>query len=172
MVPLELTLIEAAAALRTRQLGHLEYVQALLAQTDRLSTLNAWIRRDPERLIAQAKALDQVRPEYQKTLAGIPIAIKDNIDTTDLPTSGGTWALLATKPKRNAAVVDALLQAGALIAGRTNLHEFEEGPRRLLQSHALTRKPIGAKQTSPHGLGPILSLFQRTLILAVCRSAH
>ena len=37
MDPLELTLMEAAAALRTRQLGHLEYIQALLAQTDRLS---------------------------------------------------------------------------------------------------------------------------------------
>ena len=127
MDPLELTLMKAALALRTRELGHLEYVQALLAQTDRLSPLNAWISRDPERLIEQAKALDQVRPEYQKTLAGIPIAIKDNIDTTDLPTSGGTRALLDARPKRNAPVVDILLQAGALIAGKTNLHELALG---------------------------------------------
>ena len=129
MDPLELTLMEAAAALRTRQLGHLEYIQALLAQTARLSPLNAWISRDPERLIEQAKAMDQAHPdpELQQALAGIPIAIKDNIDTTDLPTSGGTRALLNARPKRNAPVVDVLLQAGALIAGKTNLHELALG---------------------------------------------
>lgn len=127
MDPLELTLMEAASALRTRQLGHLEYVQALLAQTERMAPLNAWISRDPELLTAQAKALDQERTEHPKPLTGIPLAIKDNIDTTDLPTSGGTRALLAARPQRNAPVVDDLLQAGALIAGKTNLHELALG---------------------------------------------
>jgi len=60
---LELTLMEAATALRTRQLGHLEYIQALLQQTERLACLNAWISRDPERLTQQAKALDQASTE-------------------------------------------------------------------------------------------------------------
>jgi mandelamide amidase len=127
MDPHELTLLEAAAALRTRQLGHLEYVQALLQQTERMAPLNAWISRDPEGLIEQAKSLDQARPKHQMPLAGIPVAIKDNIDTSDLPTSGGTRSLLDARPKRNAPVVDVLLQAGALIAGKTNLHELALG---------------------------------------------
>ncbi len=127
MDPLELTLLEAAAALRTRQLGHLEYVQALLVQTERMAPLNTWISRDPERLIEQAKSLDQARPKHQMPLAGIPVAIKDNIDTSDLPTSGGTRSLLDIRPKRNAPVVDVLLQVGALIAGKTNLHELALG---------------------------------------------
>ena len=129
MDPLELTLLEAATALRTRQLGHLEYVQALLAQADRMAHLNAWISRDPEGLILQAKALDQASsaPSEHLPLAGIPVAIKDNIDTSDLPTSGGTRSLLDARPKRNAPVVDVLLQAGALIAGKTNLHELALG---------------------------------------------
>lgn len=127
MDPHELTLLEAAAALRTRQLGHLEYVQALLQQTERMAPLNAWISRDPERLIEQAKSLDQALPKHQMPLAGIPVAIKDNIDTSDLPTSGGTRSLLDAWPKRNAPVVDVLLQAGALIAGKTNLHELALG---------------------------------------------
>jgi mandelamide amidase len=127
MDPHELTLLEAAAALRTRQLGHLEYVQALLQQTERMSPLNAWISRDPQRLIEQAKSLDQARPKHQMPLAGIPVAIKDNIDTSDLPTSGGTRSLLDARPQRNAPVVDVLLQAGALIAGKTNLHELALG---------------------------------------------
>ena len=127
MDPHELTLLEAAAALRTRQLGHLEYVQALLQQTERMAPLNAWISRDPEGLIEQAKSLDQARPKHQMPLAGISIAIKDNIDTSDLPTSGGTRSLLDAWPKRNAPVVDVLLQAGALIAGKTNLHELALG---------------------------------------------
>ena len=129
MDPFELTLIDAAAALRTRQLGHLEYVQALLQQADRLTSLNAWISRDPERLIQQAKALDRTSnsPSKHHPLAGIPLAIKDNIDTADLPTSGGTRALLASRPTRNAIVVERLLQSGGLIAGKTNLHELALG---------------------------------------------
>ena len=127
MDPHELTLLETAAALRARQLGHLEYVQALLQQTKRMAPLNAWISRDPEGLIAQAKSLDQARPKHQMPLAGIPVAIKDNIDTSDLPTSGGTRSLLDARPKRNAPVVDVLLQTGALIAGKTNLHELALG---------------------------------------------
>ena len=129
MDPFELTLTQAATVLRTRQLGHLEYVQALLAQTDRLTALNAWISRDPEGLIQQAKALDQARTALSEhlPLAGIPVAIKDNIDTTDLPTSGGTRALLASRPTRNAIVVERLRQSGGLIAGKTNLHELALG---------------------------------------------
>jgi mandelamide amidase len=129
MDPHELTLLEAAAALRTRHLGHLEYVQALLAQTDRLTALNAWISRDSEGLILQAKALDQASsaPFEHLPLAGIPVAIKDNIDTAVLPTSGGTRALLACRPSRNATVVERLLQSGCLIAGKTNLHELALG---------------------------------------------
>jgi mandelamide amidase len=60
-------------------------------------------------------------------LAGIPVAIKDNIDTAVLPTSGGTRALLACRPSRNATVVERLLQSGCLIAGKTNLHELALG---------------------------------------------
>ena len=129
MDPLELTLIEAATALRTRQLGHLEYAQALLRQADRLADLNVWISRDPERLIQQANALDQnsTVQHGHSPLAGIPLAIKDNIDTADLPTSGGTRALLASRPQRNATVVERLLQSGGLIAGKTNLHELALG---------------------------------------------
>lgn len=126
---LELTLMEAATALRTRQLGHLEYIQALLQQTERLACLNAWISRDPERLIQQAKALDQAstaQPDH-RPLAGIPIAIKDNIDTANMPTSGGTRALLSSRPARHATVVERLLQSGGLIAGKTNLHELALG---------------------------------------------
>ncbi len=129
MVPIELTLIEAVTALRCRKLGYQEYVQALMQQTDRLAYLNAWISRDPEQLIQQAKAFDQAssaQPDH-RPLVGIPVAIKDNIDTSDLPTSGGTRALLTSRPSRNATVVERLLQSGGLIAGKTNLHELALG---------------------------------------------
>lgn len=129
MNPLELSLIEASAALRSGQLGCQEYVEALLQQAEKLAHLNAWITRDPERLIQQAKTLDRNRsgqPDH-RTLVGIPLAIKDNIDTAELPTSGGTQALLRSKPQRNADVVEKLLQSGCLIAGKTNLHELALG---------------------------------------------
>ena len=120
MDPLELTLLEAATALRTRQLGHLEYVQALLAQTDRLNPLNAWISRDPERLIAQGKALDQTRPALQNPLAGIPVAIKDNICVAGVPMMNGTSVLEGYVPDVDATLVTRILDAGGEIAGKAD----------------------------------------------------
>jgi mandelamide amidase len=60
-------------------------------------------------------------------LAGIPLAVKDNIDTAELPTSGGTQALLNSRPLCDAAVVERLIESGGLIAGKTNLHELALG---------------------------------------------
>ena len=138
MDPLELTLIEAATALRTRQLGHLEYAQALLRQADRLADLNVWISRDPERLIQQANALDQnsTVQHGHSPLAGIPLAIKDNIDLAGLSTTAGCREYAYT-PAKSAFVVQRLIDAGAIPIGKTNLDQFATGLNG-------TRSPYGA----------------------------
>ena len=61
-------------------------------------------------------------------LHGVPLALKDNIDTADFPTTGGTPALAAHRPKRNAPIVQHLLDAGAIVLGKTNLQELAFGP--------------------------------------------
>ena len=60
-------------------------------------------------------------------LAGVPLAVKDNLDTADLPTSGGTPALRASRPGRDQHAVDRLRAAGAAVVGKTNLHELALG---------------------------------------------
>ena len=60
-------------------------------------------------------------------LAGVPFAVKDNIDTKDLPTTGGTEALRHSTPFLDAPAVKTLLDAGARLIGKTNLHELAFG---------------------------------------------
>ena len=60
-------------------------------------------------------------------LAGVPLAVKDNLDTADLPISGGTPALRASRPGRDQHAVDRLRAAGAAVVGKTNLHELALG---------------------------------------------
>lgn len=60
-------------------------------------------------------------------LAGIPLAVKDNLDTLDLPTSGGTPALRRSRPGRDQHAVARLRAAGAAVIGKTNMHELALG---------------------------------------------
>jgi amidase len=80
---------------------------------------------DPTAL-RQAKASDQRRRTGHQLspLDGIPVLLKDNIDTADLPTTAGSRALLAAKPKRDAELVRRLRSAGAVVLGKTNLSEW------------------------------------------------
>ncbi|MGY1618496.1 amidase family protein [Geodermatophilus sp. SYSU D00691] len=60
-------------------------------------------------------------------LAGVPLAVKDNLDTVDFPTSGGTPALARSRPGRDHLAVERLRAAGAAVIGKTNLHELALG---------------------------------------------
>ena len=60
-------------------------------------------------------------------LAGLPIVVKDNINTADMPTTGGTEALRNARPKANAPSLQKLIDAGAIVIGKTNLHELAFG---------------------------------------------
>jgi len=88
--------------------------------------LNSIIEKNPDAL-AIARDLDRERKEKgaRGPLHGIPIVIKDNIDTADgMETTAGSLALLGSKPAREAFVVERLREAGAVIIGKTNLSEW------------------------------------------------
>jgi indoleacetamide hydrolase len=125
-----LTISAAAAAMRRREMSALTYAEALLAQARKAAKLNAFIHFDADHVLAAASAADAQRLAGTAALGplhGVPLALKDNLDTADMPTTGGTPGLKGHRPKRNAAVVQKLFDAGAIAFGKTNLHELAYG---------------------------------------------
>src|SRR5262245_10574434 len=125
----ELGARRAADALRNGEQTAEALAEALLARCA-ASPLNAFITLEAEHLRAAARAADQRRRRGEPLgpLHGVPLALKDNIDTVDYLTTAGTPGLAAHRPKRNAPVVQRLLDAGAIVLGKANLQELAYGP--------------------------------------------
>jgi mandelamide amidase len=102
--------------------------KAAIERAEQLKDLNAFIFINKDGALAAAAEIDEGRSgPFAGPLAGLPIVIKDNINTADMPTSGGTPALQNAQPSRNAPSMNKLFQAGAVIIGKTNLHELAFG---------------------------------------------
>ncbi|MDH3661647.1 MAG: indoleacetamide hydrolase [Alphaproteobacteria bacterium] len=127
--PLRLSATEALSALREKRFSARAYAEAVLARCAALSDLNAFINQDGDALLAAAASADERRASGNDAapLLGLPLAVKDNINTVDLPTTGGTPGLRDWTPSANAPVMQTLLDAGALLAGKTNMHELAFG---------------------------------------------
>jgi aspartyl-tRNA(Asn)/glutamyl-tRNA(Gln) amidotransferase subunit A len=91
----------------------------------------------------EAEQLDKLAKEkkFKGPLHGMPIALKDNLDTKDLRTTGGSKILAQWKPKQDAHVVEKLKKAGAIVLGKTNLHEFAFGITTNNTNYGPTRNP-------------------------------
>ncbi|WP_446902385.1 indoleacetamide hydrolase [Burkholderia sp. YIM B11467] len=130
MTPLgSLTLTEARHAILRREFSCVEYAYAFIERHARWRYLNGFTCVDDARLLAEAARCDHdlATSSNPRVLLGLPIAIKDNIDTACLPTGNGTLALHNRVPPQHAPVVARLLAHGALIAGKANLHELAFG---------------------------------------------
>ncbi|GLY84040.1 hypothetical protein Airi02_019690 [Actinoallomurus iriomotensis] len=153
-----------------------ELTQRCLARIDAMNkelgaVMPGSLNRDA--VLAQAREADRVRASGGDLgpLHGIPVLVKDNIDTRDLPTTAGSFALLHNKPYADAEVVTRLRDAGAIILGKTNLSEWANfrsdtprhgwsatgGPSR--NPYVLDRSPYGSSSGSAvaaaTGLAPI-----------------
>ena len=124
-----LTAVEAVSAMRGGHLTALDYANALLARCADGVDLNAFITLDPAAVRAAARAADarMQAGEPLGLLHGLPIPIKDSINTADLPTTAGTAALRNFFPTADATIVARLRAAGAIVLGKTNLHELSFG---------------------------------------------
>jgi len=126
---LELSAVDAVLALTRGEMTAERYAGALLAQCTTGQALNAFITLEPPRVLEAARAADRRRMSGgpTKLLHGLPIAIKDSLNTRDYRTTCGTPALRNFRPKDNAGIVRALLDAGAIVLGKNNLHELSWG---------------------------------------------
>ncbi|KAL4866522.1 hypothetical protein BDV12DRAFT_172729 [Aspergillus spectabilis] len=122
--------------------------------------LHAMIQTTPrEILMKRAQELDKEREagKIRGPLHGIPIILKDSVAThlsLGLGTTAGSLALLDSKPRRNAKIVDMLLAAGAIILGKSNLSEFSDGRGSLMPSGW---SAVGGQTQSAYVRGGILA---------------
>ncbi len=129
----ELTATAALAAMDEGRISSSELTAALAERCARFASLNAFIHFDPDGAKATAAVSDKRRKSGKAgsdkvgVLEGLPLVLKDNIDTAAMPTTGGTPVLRKHRPKQDAPVAARLIAAGAVILGKTNLHELAYG---------------------------------------------
>ena len=137
-----------AGALTSEELTQL-YLDRIAAYDTKEPAINSLITVNPNAL-ATAKELDRERAATgaRSLLHGIPIILKDNYDTSDLPTTGGSDVLAGSIPPDDAFTVQQLTDAGAIVLGKANMSEFALSSGRLGYSSAggLTLNPYSLKR--------------------------
>ena len=122
-----LTATQAAAEIARGALSAEDYARACLKRIDAVEgEVEAFAHLDRDHVLAQARALDEQRAQGRPIgpLHGIPVGIKDIIDTTDYPTELGSPLGAGRRPWQDATVVAKLRAAGAVIIGKTVTTEF------------------------------------------------
>lgn len=148
----ETTIADVHAAMRSGQITARRLVEGYLARIDAYDkkgpALNAVILVNPkaleiaDELDAKFKASGPVGP-----LHGIPVLLKDNVNTADMPTTGGSLSLEGYVPPDDATIVKKLKQAGAIILAKTNLHEFAVWGETVSSLGGQTRNPYDLTRT-------------------------
>jgi aspartyl-tRNA(Asn)/glutamyl-tRNA(Gln) amidotransferase subunit A len=124
------TLTEVSGMIHSKSVTSTELVQALLERINVLNPkVNAYVTVMAQEALAQASVLDaeQKAGKFRGPLHGIPLALKDNIDTAGTRTTAASPMFKDRIPTEDAAIVARLKKAGAIILGKVNLHEFAIG---------------------------------------------
>jgi len=141
--PFGATIPELQAAMAESRLTSVSLVRFYLTRiADLDDALHAMLYVNPNAIV-EAALLDRERRagEVRGLLHGIPIVLKDNIGTADMPTTGGSLALAGFIPRADATQVARLRAAGAIILGKTNLHEFARDITTVSSLGGQTRNP-------------------------------
>ena len=146
-----LTIADAARRIEARELSPVELTRACLDRIDRLDPeLKTFVTLTRERALAdaaQAEA-DLVAGRYRGPLHGIPVSIKDSLATAGVRTTAGSKHLSDWVPDEDATVVARLKQAGAVVLGKTNLHEWAAGCTTINPYYGTTRNPWDRNRVS------------------------
>jgi aspartyl-tRNA(Asn)/glutamyl-tRNA(Gln) amidotransferase subunit A len=139
-----LTLADAAALVRSRNISPVELTQACLERIGKLdSGLNAFITVTRDLALEQARAAEHeiANGRYRGPLQGIPIALKDMIDTAGVRTTAASALFRDRVPTEDATVVQWLKDKGAVLVGKLNLHEFAYGGSGVVSYYGAARNP-------------------------------
>jgi aspartyl-tRNA(Asn)/glutamyl-tRNA(Gln) amidotransferase subunit A len=135
---------KAARLLAQKKLSPVELIETALARIDSLNPkLNAYLTVVADQARAEAKHAEREMRSgrYRGLLHGIPISLKDNIWTHGVRTTAGSKILRDFVPDEDATVVRRLRRAGAIVLGKTNLHEFAYGVTTVNPHYGPTRNP-------------------------------
>ena len=147
----ELSLAEASARLRGGRVTSTQLTEACLARIATYNPkLNCFITVMREQALAQARGLDaeQRAGRLRGPLHGIPIALKDNIDTAGVRTTAASAVFDDRVPSADAEVTRRLKAAGAVLIGKTNLHEFAMGGTSATSYYGPVRNPWALDRNS------------------------
>ena len=146
-----LTLKQASNGIRAKKFSPVDLTQACL---DSIQTwnpkINAWITVMREKALAQAKTLadEQAAGRLRGPLHGIPIGIKDSIDTAGVRTTAASAVYEYRFPSEDAEVVRRLKAAGAVLIGKANMHEFDAGTSSAVSYWGPVRNPWNLERIS------------------------
>jgi len=148
-----LSISELSRLFRARKLSPVELTKHLLHRIERLNPeLNAYLTITADLALAQARQAESELCSTKKSrrdrgpLHGIPLSLKDNIYTAGVRTTAGGKFLSDFIPERDAAVVSKLKSAGAILLGKTNLHEFAYGVTTNNPHYGPARNPWDTKR--------------------------
>ena len=156
------------------QKGEVSSVELTQAHLDRSAAVDhnvhSYLHQNPETALAAAADIDRRRAAGEKLhdLAGLPIAVKDNLTTTDAPTTSGSKILEGWVPPYDATVVKKLREAGLPILGKTNLDEFAMGSSTEFSAYGPSRNPWDLTRIpggSGGGSSSVVASFQAPLAL-------
>lgn len=141
---LSMTAVELSKKIKEKEISVKEAVQASLDQIEAgEKKYNCYVTVDPEGTLAQAEAIQKKIDDGELTgpLAGVPMAVKDNICTKGLKTTCSSKILYNFVPPYDAEAADHLKKAGAVILGKTNMDEFAMGSTTETSAFGATKNP-------------------------------
>ncbi|HEV1287448.1 MAG TPA: amidase [Bryobacteraceae bacterium] len=141
-----LTLKQASDRIRAKKVSPVELTEVCLARMKTYnSKTNAWITVMQNQALAQARVLEkeQHAGKFRSPLHGIPIGLKDNIDIAGTRTTAGSKTLAGNVPTEHAEVTRRLLDAGAIVVGKANMHIFASGATSAVSYFGPVRNPWG-----------------------------
>lgn len=141
---LDLTAVQLSGKIKAGEVTAAEAVQAALARIGEMEpAVHAYVTIDGERALARAEQVQRYIGDGTLTgpLAGVPVAVKDNLCTKGLRTTCGSRMLENFVPTYSARAVENLERAGAVILGKTNMDEFAMGSTTETSAWGITRNP-------------------------------